>query len=405
VNGEVPHGSQNNVSQIRVADFLIAVVCVLFIPSAVVQSLLALDEKSAFAVFVPAVFFVALAGKQLTAYRTMPFLLMLLVLIGVLASLFSGSFSQLMMGGTLAAAVFVGRQLFVTLTKPDLLRAISWFVLLLLVGGVVAVVYTFLGGQPLMDVQVGYRTTHLYLTTFSFATIGNIIRPSGIFDEPGALAMYVGIVTMFNDTLRQNQKLNLLIIVLLLFTGSLAGVALAAWYVISSNLMRSKRKVGLVLISISAAVVVVLSFVAPTNLVTTTLDTFYSDRFRIENGRLAGDNRSNQVADFFRLVDGEMLLKGATNSTEVYDTTDMSSNPFSIAYGYGLLISLPYFALLLWLAVSTLRQRFRNSYTSLGLLFLLLQRPYLYHMSWSIMIAATVWLLYHAARERRVVLQ
>ena len=143
-----------------------------------------------------------------------------------------------------------------------------------------------------------------------------------------------------------------------------------------------------------------LSAFAPSNPVKMTVDTFYSDRFEVEDGRLAGDNRTNQVVDFFRLVDDEILLKGARGSRAETETEDMSSNPFSITFSFGLLISMPYFLLLVWLLVTTVRNNFRNSYTTIGLFLLLLQRPYLYHMSWSILIVATVWLIYHAARQR-----
>src|SRR5690606_18523934 len=99
------------------------------------------------------------------------------------------------------------------------------------------------------------------------------------------------------------------------------------------NDMKPRRKEGVVLISVLSAVLMAMSFAAPTNPITGALDTFYSERLRIVDGRLAGDNRSNQVEDFFRLVDGEILLKGTKDSIETYDTDDMSSNPFSITFG------------------------------------------------------------------------
>lgn len=393
MKSEASYAEWRRVDRISLWDRFVVLVCLVLIPSAVAQSLMGLDEKATFALFVPVILAASIAAKRLFVHRTVSPFAILLALTGAIASIVARSFSQLLMGVTLAIAIVVGQLLFVTLSKPRVLRAVSWFALTLLAGGVVGIVYASAGGRPLMDVQVGYRTTQLYLTTFSFASIGNTIRPSGIFDEPGAFAMFVAIVTMFNDASQQNLKLNRALVTLLVFTGSLAGFSLAVWYMLASNDMRSHRKKGIVLILVLAGVFMAVSFVAPTNPVTSALETFYSERLRIEDGRLAGDNRSNQVEDFFRLVDGEMLLRGVKNSIETYDTDDMSSNPFSITYGYGLVISLPYFALLLWLAGATARHAFRNSYASLGLLFILLQRPYVYHMSWSIMIAATVLLV------------
>lgn len=402
MNGEAFVVGECRSNRTRPLDYLIVIACMVLIPSAVAQGIVGLDERTTFGLLVPVVLAVSVGANWPFASRIIPPLVFFLTLIGAVASILSQSFSQFLMGTSLAVAAFVGRQVYTTLSIPRVLRLVSWFTLAMLVGGVVGIVYILLGGGPLMSVQVGYRITHLYLTTFSFAIIGDtIIRPSGIFDEPGAFAMYVALVTMFNDTLRQNQRLTLAMMALMLFTGSLAGLGLFGLYFLSSNAMRESRKKAWGGASVLAATFLALSVVVPNNLVTTTFNAFYGDRLQIDNGRLAGDNRSNQVEDFFVLVDGTMLLNGATGATGIYDTEDMSSNPFSITYGYGLVISLPYFILLLWLASTTLRNNFRNSYTSLGLLFLLLQRPYLYHMSWSILILATVWLIYHTSRERR----
>ncbi|WP_157962068.1 hypothetical protein [Acuticoccus kandeliae] len=360
-----------------------------------------MDERAAFALFVPVVLAASLFANRLKVHKTIPSVVLLLALTGTLASVLSQSFSQTLMAVSLAVAVIVGRQLYMSLGKPRVLRAVSWFTLALLVGGVVGIIYAAVGGARLMDVQVGYRTTHLYLTTFSFATIGNIIRPSGIFDEPGSFVMYVSVITMFNDTLRQNQKLTTALVVLLVFTGSLAGMALAALYAVTSNAAKAHHKKSILILGSFLTAFMVLSIVAPSNLVSMTVDTFYSDRLQVKDGRLSGDNRSRQVYEFFSIVDDDMLLRGTKNSTQLSKAEDQSSNPFSIVYGYGVLISLPYFVLLFWLAGTAVRQNFRNSYTSLGLLLLLLQRPYLYNMAWSILILAAVWLVYHASRDGR----
>ncbi len=401
MSGPTPLQVGSQPGGLRSIDILVVLVCMVLIPSAVAQGLLGVDERTTFALFAPVILVAGLLAAHFKVHKSIPSLVMFLALTGAVASLVAASFSQVLMGFTLGVAVIVGRRVFLTLSRPKVLRAVSWFTLVLLVGGVIGIVYALVGGQPLFAVPVGYRTSYLYLTTFSFAFVGDYVRPSGIFDEPGAFAMYVAIVTMFNDTLRQNRKLNNALVILMVFTGALAGLALAAWYLVSSNAGSLRKKTNLFGIAALAAIFLVLPVLAPSNTVTATLDTFYSDRFEVQDGRLVGDNRSGQVENFFQIVDAEMLLRGARSTTQVYDTEDMSSNPFSITYGYGLIISLPYFMLLLWLAGITIKQGFRNSYASIGLLALLLQRPYLYNMYWSIMIVATVWLIYHAAHDRQ----
>lgn len=387
--------------QYRHLDTFLVLICMIIIPSAVIQSLLGLDERSSFAIFAPIAVSAALLLNRFKVATSIPLIISMMAIIGGFASLVAGAFSQLLMAATFALATIIGHALYVSLSKPKVLRAVTWFTLAMSIGGIGGIVYSLFGGQPLLDVQVGYRTTSLYLTTFSFATIGNIIRPAGIFDEPGALSMYVAIVTMFNDTLGQNRKLNLILIALMIFTGSLAGVVVAVLYIALSNAMRSSQRKRFALVATFAGAVLLMQILFPTNLVTTTLDTFYTERFKLVDGRLSGDNRTNQIEEFFALVDSKILLVGERNSTNNYDTYDISSNPFSITFGYGLLISIPYFFMLIWMVWMAISNRFQNSYSSLGLVSLLVQRPYIYNMSWSILIVSVIWLLHYNGPRRR----
>lgn len=389
----------NRTGRIRLSDYLVIFSCMVILPAGVVHGLLGINERTAFTLVTPGILLLFLVIQKGQLHKSIPTLVLTLMLTGAVASMIAMSMSQFFMGTVFAVAFVLGRQLFLSLSKPKVLRLVTWFALALLVGGLIGIAYALAGGPPLMEVQVGYRTTYLYLTTFSFAFIGNIIRPSGIFDEPGSLAMFVAIVTMFNDTLQKNPRLNNVLVILLIFTGSLAGVATAMLYLVASNTMRTRTMRNYILVGVMFAGVGILSFVAPSNLISNSIDTFYSDRLKIEDGRLVGDNRSNQITDFFQVVDGEILQRGAHGRYQDFDTTDQSSNPFSIIFGYGLIIWLPYFILLLWLLGITIQNGFRNAYTSVGLFLLLLQRPYLYNMSWSILILATVWLIYTSARK------
>ena len=400
MNAEAFIPAWNKSDRLRLWDYIVLFSCMVMLPAGVVHGLLGIDERTAFALVTPVILYLILVTQKFRVHKSIPMLVLTLMLTGALASSVAMSMSQLLMATALAVAVVVGRQLFLTLSKPKALRLASWFTLALLVGGVIGILYAMVGGPSLLDVRVGYRTTHLYLTTFSFAFIGGLIRPSGIFDEPGAFAMFVAIVTMFNDTLRQNRNLNHALIILLVFTGALAGLAMSALYLLSSNALRMRRMRSILFVGVLFAAFGVLGIAAPSNPISASLETFYSDRLEVQDGRIAGDNRSNQVADFFRLVDDEMLLRGAQGRYESYDSEDQSSNPFSIIFGYGLIMWVPYFILLLWLLATAIRNNFRNAYTSIGLFLLLLQRPYIYNMLWSVLIVATVWLLYTTAWRR-----
>jgi hypothetical protein len=394
---------QAGASVVRPLDYVVVLICLVLVPSAVVHGLLGLEAKTVFAILAPFVLGGTLITNGASLQKSVPAILALTT-IGAMASLIADSNSQLFMGATMSVATIAGLQLVRTLNKPKILRVVTWFTLLLLVGGILGLVYSVFGGRPLLEVKVVYRMSELYLTTFalaSFAQVGALIRPSGIFDEPGAFAMYVAIITMFNDTLQQNRRLNLALIGMLAFTGSLAGMFIVVLYFLTSNSARAYRKEVLALAAVLAGASFFLLQAYPSNPLTGAIDTFYSERLQVADGRLVGDNRSHQISDFFALVNDEILIQGTKKAppNEFHDV-DETSNPFSITFGYGLIISLPYFALLLWLALMTIRNRFHNSYTSLGLLLLLLQRPYIYNLSWSILILSAVWLLYLSSHSR-----
>lgn len=392
--------SWNKANRVRLQDLVVISLCIVILPSGVIQGLLGLDQRSTFVLVTPIMLCLFLVKQNDRIHKSIPPLALALALTGVVASIISMAMSQLLMAISLVVAVLVGFQLFLSLSRADVLRIVSYFTLVLLVGGLIGILYAMVGGSPLFESQVGYRTTYLYLTTFSFAFVGDIIRPSAIFDEPGAFAMFVTIVTMFNDSLRQNRKLNNALIVLLVFTGSLSGLLTSALYLIASHAMRAQLKRNIVIVAALCAGFFIVPIVAPSNPISQTLDTFYGERFVIEDGRLVGDNRSNQVDEFFEIVDDQMLLEGVKNrgiGSQI--SIDQSSNPFSIIFGYGFIIWLPFAILLLWLIFVTFQYRFYSAYSSIGMLLLLLQRPYLYNMYWSIMIMAAIWLIYNVSHK------
>ena len=383
-------------------DYMVILLFLVIMPSAILHSIIGIENKIIFAFLVPPIIIATVWSRRWLRNASEGVTIFLLTMNGLLASLVADSYSQALMGVTLSASLLCGYQLMLTLRTNQALKIASWVAFALLVGGVIGIIYSFLVREPLYEIKVEYRTSYLYLTTFSIAAIGDFVRPCGIFDEPGAFAMYVAIITMFNDTMRVNRHLNVVLVSLLVFTGSLVGILLIALYFVTSNAMRAVRFASIAVLFALTVSIGVADYIFPDNPLGKAVDTFYSERFQIVDGALVGDNRSNQVAEFFELVDANIILRGQKASGRDYYEQDQAANPFSIVFGYGLIISLPYFLLVMWLLTITIRSGFRNSYATLGLFVLLLQRPYIYHLSWSIMIAALVWLIYSSTARRRV---
>lgn len=108
------------------------------------------------------------------------------------------------------------------LKKLSLLQT-KWIALqaMLAVVGFILVFVGILG--PLIEFpNIDGRPIFYFGCTFSNAVYGNIIRPSGFFDEPGALAFWGIYVLVINKIFIGNKRLEFILIASLVFTLSLA---------------------------------------------------------------------------------------------------------------------------------------------------------------------------------------
>jgi hypothetical protein len=118
----------------------------------------------------------------------------------------------------------------------------------------------------------------------------------------------------------------------------------------------------------------------------TQLGASFLDRFSIQDGRLAGDNRTEQMIEFFSLVDSDVSRYG-NNAMIKYrqggvSFTDQSAHPFSIWFGYGFIIWIPYAVTILVLLYNVFDRRRPVQVTAILLVLLLVQRPYIYSLYW-----------------------
>ena len=156
-----------------------------------------------------------------------------------------------------------------------------------------------------------------------------------------------------------------------------------------------QKKIGLIAVMLVAVGVLNVT----SERVSILIDNFFLKRLEIVDGRLKGDNRTHQIEAFFEIVDLEMTLKGDKASGNIYAEHDFSSNPFSIYYGYGIFIWIPYAALEVWLLYCSFFYRPHLRFPALAMFLILLQRPYLYSLYWSIMICIVVVTIYLVQRN------
>jgi hypothetical protein len=146
--------------------------------------------------------------------------------------------------------------------------------------------------QPLFEyVNVNKRPGVCFGLTCTNTYLGNIIRYSGFFDEPGTIANWGIWALLMNKLLIKNKKIELLLIISLIFTFSMAFYVQLLLY-IAFFYLRFNIKVLIILLVITLCGMFVYSLKDENS----PLYKFTLERYQLDDsGSIKGDNRSNQI--------------------------------------------------------------------------------------------------------------
>lgn len=276
-------------------------ICMFFLlhPSCVLQSYLNMNSAYVYASIISlVVIYYTVINRYSIRLFGLQELILVIWILGLIGSFFSGKFSQILFAGCLILNIVFVLYAWQDLIAKKTLMFFYYLVVILLLGAIIGFIYALFGGQPLLTVFEGGpsgRELRLYLTTFTDASIKNIIRPAGIFDEPGAFATFITIFVALNEALRGNQTKSFVVLAMGLVTGSMALFIVAASFLMYKAIYRSLFPV-VVFISI-----IIISLQYNDNF-RDVWSVFYFDRVNgveIINGKITGDNRSVQVDEFF----------------------------------------------------------------------------------------------------------
>lgn len=273
----------------------------------------------------------------------------------------------------------------------DYAEYMSKILIVLLIGAFVGFLWAKIGGDAIFTItNEDGRPNGLYLTTLSNTYFQGIIRPSGFFDEPGALSFYICMTVAMREKFGMNRNYSWILLILGLITTSLAHVIFMAVYWVSTELVTFKR-------TITSIVVVVLTL-----LLLTTFDnpigdliilTF--DRFQVVDGVLAGDNRSSlmlnainylDINTFFFGHDGDCILNSEACALKNYDL--YGENPLTLLVYWGIFLSLPYYLVQGYLLTYSVVNK---NLLAFGVFIVLLQRPNVMSYGYSVIIMAYVY--------------
>lgn len=271
-------------------------------------------------------------------------------------------------------------------------RTMDWFLtiatglmLILLAGAVIGFILALNGVSPLFDIQNSDgKQNHFFYTTFSKLKWQNIIRPAGLYDEPGAFSFMICAVAALRHLRGRDARTTWLLLGLGFITLSLAHLVYVILHAAAERLnLRNVARIAVILVPI----VLVAGYSGGFEIIEKRL---LARATVSEAGEFIGDNRSwRMVNAATHLTDHpRSIFFGADPSCRFEPNICknkfpmMGENPLSPLAFQGIFISWPYYVALAALFIAPL---FGQKYiVSLAFGALLLQRPYLVGIGYSL---------------------
>jgi hypothetical protein len=269
-------------------------------------------------------------------------------------------------------------------------NVMSISMLWIVIGAWIGFGYAFAGGPSHFSIiNPDQRVNDFFLTTFSNWSVGNLIRPAGIFDEPGALSFLLCLCAALRSRMNMPRRTTWALLLLGLVTTSIAHVIYMAFHAIMDRAAFKKYSKQLM---IAAALAVVA--IAQVDLPDTTESEVFLSRFAVEDGKLGGDTRSNLFSAALEQIDVEVFLFGLDSDCvlrpDICNTRrygQFGETPAGMILLLGIFLALPYFVVLGAAMYRSFRER---NLALLAISLLLLQRPYVSTFGYSLLILIVV---------------
>ena len=146
------------------------------------------------------------------------------------------------------------------------------------------------------------RINYFFYTTLTNVYLGNFIRPSGIYDEPGALSFYVCFVAAMRHLLNKDNKLTWLLLIFGFITLSLAHLIYCFFHFLSERF----SKKNILRFSGLAVFLIVLGFGSGAHQLLS--DKLINRLAVTEDGTIAGDNRSFRMFSVIDLIEKDSYV-------------------------------------------------------------------------------------------------
>jgi hypothetical protein len=281
---------------------------------------------------------------------------------------------------------------------------LTWLVLIVLFGALFGILYAYYGGSSILQfANPDGRLNQLYLTTLTNAQFGRYIRPSGIFDEPGALSFVICFVVALRHAMGANKNITRILLISGFVTTSVAHLVFTILYA-AAEIQDNRRSVDVIIVlGIAVGLVVLLALFEP---ISDIISTLLSSRFSDDNLANLGKDRMTTLMNAVSYLDMKTFMFGLDSNCIVGVSScldlgfeNYGENPLSLLVHYGGFLAFPYYFALAYLVIYSV---WRRDFIMLGLFLLLLQRPYTMSYGYSMLILLTIFVLANSHASNKV---
>ena len=252
--------------------------------------------------------------------------------------------------------------------------------------------YVYFGGESIFQFKgIHGNIYQFYLTTLNTVKSGNLIRPAGILDEPGALSFFVCFIAALRHKFGANKKITWILLIMGFITSSVAHLIYTTFHLLHE--VKTDKKISK-WIGKLIPILLLLLILSLTPGVNDVISKFLFDRFSAQNIDNLGMDRFNPFLNAIELIDIKTFLFGIhpdcgifSDKCAEHEFGHYGYNPLTLLVGWGIFLSFPYYLSLIYLLYNAIR---KHNYIFLAIFLLLLQRPYVMSFGYSMFILLTI---------------
>jgi len=264
-------------------------------------------------------------------------------------------------------------------TKEDISKLIDYltfFFIVLLIGAYISFFLALFGMNPISNLsdRFGATNIHFYGFTLTNAKQFSVIRPAGIYDEPGAFSFFICTLVFLRNQYKKNEFLSLVILLSGFITFSLTHLLFSFIYLFSKYL-NYKRLFYLFLLIIFFIIII---YYFEINKIFDEL--LYSRLIDFSENFTENERYLNFTNAFEQLLFKPYGLLFGINPICIFEISKCVSNygmiccnPLEPITSTGILLSWPYYLIILYLTINGILKR--ANFINFGIVILLLQRP------------------------------